>query len=192
MMILNSEERLDHFQEDAEGRKAIDLCNSISSIFKALRHQLDIQRRGKVAQNIAAAQLMAQPGQGGDARSYKSGIHITSHLQMMTLTHHCVNRRAILSKQNGRVLSPMIRVQQHGQTFNQRKSSLQNSTYQSSGLLETFGQNPLNTNRARDKKISQLVTTNLTGVPRQLPNAFESKAPSKQIGNKQLTKKSVS
>jgi ankyrin repeat protein len=37
MLILNSEERLDHGLKDIDGRRAIDLCNSISSIYKTLR-----------------------------------------------------------------------------------------------------------------------------------------------------------
>lgn len=82
MMLLNSEEKLDHFQEDAEGRKAIDLCNSISSIFKALRLQLGVQRRDIVIKNMADAQAAAKSGPTGEAgaRNYVSGIHNTSHL----------------------------------------------------------------------------------------------------------------
>jgi hypothetical protein len=41
MMILQSDEVVDHNVEDNEGRRAIDLCNSISSIFKTLRAKLE-------------------------------------------------------------------------------------------------------------------------------------------------------
>lgn len=80
MMILKSDEQLDHFQEDAEGRRAIDLCNSISSIFKALRHQLDIQRRQKVAAAMTRAREEAVQAKTGEARG-----GAPSHWQMLPL-----------------------------------------------------------------------------------------------------------
>ena len=52
MFILNSEEELNHFLEDTDGRKPIDLCNSISSIFKTLRAQLNFQRKKVIQENI--------------------------------------------------------------------------------------------------------------------------------------------
>jgi ankyrin repeat protein len=51
-MILKSEEIIDHELVDIEGRKAIDLCNSISSIFKTLRTELRKQKSKFVIENV--------------------------------------------------------------------------------------------------------------------------------------------
>jgi len=39
-MLLRSEENIDHEQKDSEGRRAIDLCLSISAIYKALKREV--------------------------------------------------------------------------------------------------------------------------------------------------------
>ena len=52
IMLLRSEEDIDHEIEDGEGRKPIDLCNSISSIFKTLRTELKNQRARFLRSNI--------------------------------------------------------------------------------------------------------------------------------------------
>jgi len=52
MIMLNSQEEFNHFLEDIEGRKPIDLCNSISSIFKTLRNQLNKQRKKNEFENV--------------------------------------------------------------------------------------------------------------------------------------------
>ena len=43
-MLLHSNEDIDHSLEDQDGRRPIDLCNSISSVFKTLRRELKKQR----------------------------------------------------------------------------------------------------------------------------------------------------
>ena len=50
--LLQSEEPIDHKIEDAEGRRAIDLCNSISAVFKTLRHELDKQNQQVLKENL--------------------------------------------------------------------------------------------------------------------------------------------
>ena len=173
MMILNSEEELDLFLEDAEGRKAIDLCTSISSIFKALRRHLDIQRRKQVAQNTAAAQSEREAtpiGRGGEAAlvsrsaTFKTGGYSSMHLQHMALTHHCVHRRAILSNETHLSPNGPARLQQQSSTTFERKTSAQNSVYQSAGLLETFAQNPLSGGRKRDTSVHPPAIP--AGIPR--------------------------
>ena len=50
--LLRSEELLDHQIEDFNGRIPIQLCNSISAIFKTLRRELVKQRRRLVRKNL--------------------------------------------------------------------------------------------------------------------------------------------
>ena len=47
-ILIRSEEQFDHEAEDSLGRKAIDLCKSISSIFKTLRRELGKQRNAQM------------------------------------------------------------------------------------------------------------------------------------------------
>lgn len=51
-MLLRSREYLDHTIKDSAGRRAIDLCNSISAVFKALRRELQKQRTRVVRINV--------------------------------------------------------------------------------------------------------------------------------------------
>lgn len=50
-MLLESDEPFDLELKDIEGRCAIDLCYSISAIFKTLRRALNKQRMKKFNQN---------------------------------------------------------------------------------------------------------------------------------------------
>lgn len=50
--LLKSKEPLDHQIEDANGRIPIELCNSISAIFKTLRRELVKQRLRLVRKNV--------------------------------------------------------------------------------------------------------------------------------------------
>lgn len=43
-LLLKSDEPINHEKRDALGRRAIDLCSSISAIFKALRREITKQR----------------------------------------------------------------------------------------------------------------------------------------------------
>lgn len=50
-MLLESEEPFDLEIKDVEGRSAIDLCYSISAVFKTLRIALTKQRMKRFSQN---------------------------------------------------------------------------------------------------------------------------------------------
>ena len=56
-LLLNSEEDIDHEAEDLNGRRPIDLCKSISSIFKTLRSQLRSKKAALVQNNMKMAEL---------------------------------------------------------------------------------------------------------------------------------------
>jgi len=51
-MLLMSGEKINHELEDTEGRRAIDLCSSISAIFKSLKRALKNQRDKFAAENL--------------------------------------------------------------------------------------------------------------------------------------------